>query len=91
MGGRSCRLHRTGKGRSGMTREMQYGEEPVGRNAPGADEEKGGAEVSVSPVRGKLVADAWHAALAIEYGCRWVSTDGDFARFRGLDWRHPLA
>lgn len=41
--------------------------------------------------RGKLVADAWHAALAIEYGCRWVSTDGDYARFRGLDWRHPLA
>jgi toxin-antitoxin system PIN domain toxin len=40
--------------------------------------------------RGKLVADAWHAALAIEFGCCWVSTDGDFARFPGLDWRHPL-
>lgn len=40
--------------------------------------------------RGKLVADAWHAALAIECGCQWISTDSDFARFPGLDWRHPL-
>lgn len=42
------------------------------------------------PARGKLVADAWHAALAIEYGCEWVSTDGDFARFPYLNWSHPL-
>lgn len=41
--------------------------------------------------RGKLVADAYHAALAIEYGCELVSVDGDFARFHGLRWRHPLA
>jgi toxin-antitoxin system PIN domain toxin len=40
--------------------------------------------------RGKLVADAWHAALAIECGCEWISTDSDFARFPGLNWRHPL-
>ena len=40
---------------------------------------------------GKLVADAWHAALAVEHGCEWVSTDSDFARFPGLNWRHPLA
>lgn len=40
--------------------------------------------------RGKLVADAWHAALAIECGCEWFSTDSDFARFPGLAWRHPL-
>ena len=40
---------------------------------------------------GKLVADAWHAALAVEHGCEWVSTDADFARFPGLNWRHPLA
>lgn len=40
--------------------------------------------------RGKLVADAWHAALAMECGCTWISTDSDFARFPGLDWRHPL-
>jgi toxin-antitoxin system PIN domain toxin len=42
------------------------------------------------PAQGKLVADAWHAALAIEHGCEWVSTDGDFARFPGLNWSHPL-
>ena len=40
--------------------------------------------------KGKLVADAWHAALAIEHGCDWISTDGDFARFPRLKWRHPL-
>jgi toxin-antitoxin system PIN domain toxin len=40
---------------------------------------------------GKLTADAWHAALAIEYGCQWNSTDSDFARFPGLDWKHPLS
>lgn len=40
---------------------------------------------------GKLVADAYHAALAIEHGCEWISADGDFARFPGLRWRHPLA
>ena len=39
----------------------------------------------------KLVADAQHAAVAIENGCTLVTTDGDFARFRSLRWRHPLA
>lgn len=42
-------------------------------------------------VRGPLVADAYIAALAIEHGCELVTTDGDFARFKGLRWRHPLA
>jgi toxin-antitoxin system PIN domain toxin len=42
------------------------------------------------PASGKLVADAWHAALAIEHGCEWISTDGDFARFPNLNWSHPL-
>ena len=41
--------------------------------------------------RGKLVADAYHAALAIEHGCELVTADGDFARFPELRWRHPLA
>ena len=41
-------------------------------------------------VRGNLVADAWRAALAIESGCEFVTTDGHFARFEGLRWRHPL-
>lgn len=40
--------------------------------------------------RGGLVADAYHAALAIEHGCEWITTDRDFARFPGLRWRHPL-
>lgn len=41
-------------------------------------------------VRGNLVPDAWLAALAVESGCEWVTTDRDFARFPGLRWRHPL-
>lgn len=40
--------------------------------------------------RGKLVADAYNAALALEHGCEFVTTDGDFARFAGLRYRHPL-
>jgi len=40
--------------------------------------------------RGKLVADAYHAALAIEHGCEFVTADSDFSRFTGLRWRHPL-
>jgi toxin-antitoxin system PIN domain toxin len=40
--------------------------------------------------RGNLVSDAYHAALAIEHGCEWVTTDRDFSRFPGLRWHHPL-
>ena len=40
---------------------------------------------------GNLVSGAWLAALAIESGCEWITTDRDFARFPGLRWRHPLA
>ena len=39
---------------------------------------------------GNLISDAWFAALAIESGCEWLTTDRDFARFPGLRWRHPL-
>jgi len=39
---------------------------------------------------GKLVADAYHAALAIEYDCEWYGCDSDFSRFPGLRWKHPL-
>jgi uncharacterized protein len=39
---------------------------------------------------GKLVPDAYLAALAIENGCEFVTTDRDFGRFPGLRWRHPL-
>lgn len=40
--------------------------------------------------RGNLVADAQHAAIAIEHEATWISKDRDFARFRELRWHHPL-
>ena len=40
--------------------------------------------------RGNLIPDAWFAALAIESGCEWITTDRDYARFPGLRWKHPL-
>jgi len=40
--------------------------------------------------KGNLLADAYLAALAIETGSEWITTDRDFARFPGLQWRHPL-
>lgn len=40
--------------------------------------------------RGNLVADAYLAALAIESGSEWISTDGDYARFPALKWRRPF-
>lgn len=39
---------------------------------------------------GNLVQDAWFAAVAIEAGCDWITTDRDYARFDGLDWRTPF-
>jgi len=36
------------------------------------------------------LADACLAAVAIENGCEWITTDRDFSRFEGLKWRHPL-
>lgn len=43
-----------------------------------------------SGARGNLIGDSWMAALAIEQGCMLVTTDRDFARFRGVRTRHPL-
>jgi toxin-antitoxin system PIN domain toxin len=40
--------------------------------------------------RGNLIPDAYLAALAIESGSEWITTDGDYRRFRGLRLRHPL-
>jgi len=40
--------------------------------------------------RGNLVPDAYFAALAIESGSEWITTDRDYARFPALRWRHPL-
>jgi uncharacterized protein len=39
--------------------------------------------------RADLVTDAWFAALAIEWGCEWITLDRDYARFPGLKWRVP--
>jgi toxin-antitoxin system PIN domain toxin len=39
--------------------------------------------------RGSRVSDAWFAALAMEWGCEWITLDRDFARFPGLKWRVP--
>ena len=40
--------------------------------------------------KGNLVPDAYLAALAIESGSEWITTDRDYSRFAGLRWRHPL-
>lgn len=40
--------------------------------------------------KGNLVPDAFLAALAIESGSEWITTDRGFSRFPGLRWRHPL-
>lgn len=40
---------------------------------------------------GRRVTDAWYAALAIEWGCEWITFDRDYARFPGLNWRLPEA
>jgi uncharacterized protein len=40
-------------------------------------------------IAGPVVADAWYAALAIEWGCEWVTLDRDFARFPGLRVSSP--
>ena len=40
--------------------------------------------------RANVIPDAYHAALAIEHGATWVTTDRGFARFPGLRWTEPL-
>jgi len=68
------------------------------RNRPNAVSIRGGDRLwelferccRVGRVKGSPVSDAFHAALAIESGSTWITTDTDFARFPGLDWRHPL-
>ena len=42
-----------------------------------------------SGVKGNLVPDAYLAALAIESGSEWITTDRDYSRFTKLRWRHP--
>jgi uncharacterized protein len=40
--------------------------------------------------KGNIVADAYLAALAVEAGCEWVTTDHDYSRFADLRLRSPL-
>lgn len=40
--------------------------------------------------QGNLVQDAWLAAVAIESGCEWITTDKDYSKFSGLRWRAPF-
>ena len=46
--------------------------------------------ISSTQAKGNLIPDAYHAALAIESGCEWVTTDRGFKRFKGLTIKHPL-
>jgi len=41
-------------------------------------------------VKGNLIPDAYHAALAIEYGMEWITLDRGFARFPELRWSCPV-
>lgn len=43
-----------------------------------------------SDAHGNLIPDAYLAALAIESGSEWVTTDRDFGRFPGLRWADPV-
>jgi len=43
-----------------------------------------------SYVKGNLIPDAYLAAMAIESGSEWITTDRDYSRFENLKWRHPL-
>jgi hypothetical protein len=40
---------------------------------------------------GNLTSDAHLAALAMEHRAELCSSDTDFARFHGLNWRNPLS
>lgn len=40
---------------------------------------------------GNLTSDAHLAAIAIEHGATLCSTDNDFSRMPGLNWKNPLA
>ena len=46
--------------------------------------------ISTTQAKGNLIPDAYHAALAIESNCQWVTTDKGFKRFKGLETQHPL-
>jgi predicted nucleic acid-binding protein len=49
-----------------------------------------GLQPGVDLADSSSLADVMDAAVAVEHGATWISKDRDFARFRGLRWRHPL-
>lgn len=46
--------------------------------------------LETTEAKGNLIPDAYHAALVIESGSEWVTTDKGFKRFKGLKFFHPL-
>jgi toxin-antitoxin system PIN domain toxin len=44
----------------------------------------------VTSAAGNHVPDAYLAALAIESGSEWITTNRGYSRFPDLRWRHPL-
>ena len=46
--------------------------------------------IRVANATGNTIPDAYHAALAIESGCEWITTDKGFKKYSGLKTRHPL-
>jgi toxin-antitoxin system PIN domain toxin len=49
-----------------------------------------GSLLAKGQASGSRVMDAALAAIAIEHGAVLCSTDRDFSRFPGLDWRNPI-
>lgn len=46
--------------------------------------------LQVSGARGNVVPDAYLAALAVEHGATWITTDRGFARFPACAGALPL-
>lgn len=47
--------------------------------------------VKLTKAKGNFIPDAYHAALAIESGCEWVTTDKGFKKFKGLKLINPIS
>lgn len=45
---------------------------------------------TASCATGNRIPDAFHAALAIEHGCEWITLDRGFSAYPGLNWRNLL-
>lgn len=46
--------------------------------------------IATTGISGADTTDAYFAALALEQGCEWWTTDEGFARFPGLRWRNLI-